>query len=86
MTASTRLSACSRLQRQLRAPLPACAFAASRLLKVLTCTPVQAFAGEYELVAMDMRGYGGSDAPKASQHARMHASAACICLPTCLLL
>jgi pimeloyl-ACP methyl ester carboxylesterase len=47
---------------------------------------VQAFAGEYELVAMDMRGYGGSDAPKASQHARMHASAACICLPTCLLL
>lgn len=90
MTASIRLSACSRLQRQLRAALPACAFAASRLLKVLTCTPVQAFAGEYELVAMDMRGYGGSDAPKASQHARMHACKRSMHLPahlpTCLLL
>jgi pimeloyl-ACP methyl ester carboxylesterase len=34
---------------------------------------VQEFAGEYELVAMDMRGYGGSDAPKASHRARMQA-------------
>ena len=68
-----RLSACSRLQRRLHAALLVCASAAARLPTVLTCTPVQEFAGEYELVAMDMRGYGGSDAPKASHRARMQA-------------
>ena len=43
--------------------------AATRVSHNATRLPaLQEFAGEYELAAMDMRGYGESDAPKVRQN------------------
>lgn len=38
----------------------------TRLATAAATCPPQEFAGQYEIAAMDMRGYGDSDAPKVN--------------------